>query len=101
MKNGDRQTDKTSRWSSLEDFIPSVWVSLAHLAIWELSNPDSIWIEYVLLSICKFNCLDPILLDSLNGAIREDALLLSILKDELCCAVRESIKQKMVRLSWD
>lgn len=54
-----------------------------------LSDTRTIWIKYVFLSTGILNCFDSVLLNSLNGAICKDGLLLSISKYALNRAIWE------------
>ena len=77
--------------SFLKHFCLAVWVCLPNLSIRELSNTYTIWVQNVFLSIGELNSFDARLFNLLNGAVGEDTLLLSVLKDALDCAIGETI----------
>ena len=75
----------------------AVWVGLADFSIWKLPHADAVRVQDILLAVGELNCLDATLFDFLNGAVGEDALLLSVLKDALNSAVRETKKSKLIK----
>ena len=79
--------------SFLKNFCFAIRVGLANLAVGELPNTDSVWIENVFLSIGEFNCLDARFFNLLDSSIGEDALLLAILEYALNSSIGESTKK--------
>ena len=80
----------SSQCSPGKDFCAAVRVGLAHLAIGELPHPDAVWVENVLLSVCKFYRFDTALFNLLNSAIWENTLLVTVFKYALDSAIREA-----------
>ena len=75
---------------SCEHLSASIRICLPHFTVWELSDSNPIWVEDIFLSVCELNGLYATLLNLLDSAVGEDALLVSILKYALDGAVRET-----------
>ena len=79
-------------FSALENLSATIWVSLADLAVRELTHTNAIWVKNIFLTISKLDCLYTRFLNLLNSTVREDAFLLTILKDALNSSIREAKK---------
>ena len=64
---------------SCEHLSASIRICLPHFTVWELSDSNPIWVEDIFLSVCELNGLYATLLNLLDSAVGEDALLVSIL----------------------
>jgi len=67
----------------------AIRVSLLHSPIRVLPHSCAVRVQYVLLATCVLNSLHAVLLYSLDRAISEDALFLSVRKNALDCSVGE------------
>lgn len=76
--------------SALIDLCSTIGIGLADLAIGKLSHTDAIRVQDVLLAVSKLYGFDPSLLNLLDCAIWEDALLLTVFKNALNCTIREA-----------
>lgn len=75
-------------------FLSSVGVRLADASVGVLPNARSVREQDVLLSIRELYGLDAVLLNALDGPVREDALLLAVRKYALNRPVRETMAVK-------
>ena len=64
-------------------------MGLSNAPIWELADACPVRKQDVLLPVGKFNCFDAALLDALDCAVGENALLFTVSEDAFNCAVRE------------
>jgi hypothetical protein len=71
----------------------AVGIGFADATIWEFTHTGSVREQDIFLTVCKFNCFDSTLFNSLDSAIRENAFLFSIGKNALNRSVREAKKE--------
>jgi hypothetical protein len=80
---------------SVSVFLCAVGVGLPDPAVRVFSNPRSIWEVDILLAVGELNGFNPVLFNSLDRPVWEDALLLTICENTLYRAIGESKLNKV------